>query len=88
MQFTIYSRKLKRDITFSRPSNYYIFVDLNGQSGYLGQQICKQGGFSGSCLGVSGDDYDSDTQSRFERICKNWWKTYCAQYDADYIDFY
>jgi hypothetical protein len=85
MEYTIKSRKLKREIIFCRPSDYYIYVNLNNKSGYLGQQICKKGALSGSCLGVSGDDYDEETQKKFERVCKAWWKNYCAQYDADYL---
>jgi hypothetical protein len=85
MEYTIKSRKLKREVTFSRPGSYYIHVNLNGQPGCLGQQICKNGALSGSCLGVSDGRNDQETQEAFERVCKAWWKNYCAQYDADYL---
>jgi hypothetical protein len=83
MEYTIKSKKLKRQITFSRPGSHYIYVDLNNHSGTLGQQICKGGELSGSTLGISGDNYDSEVQEAFERVCKLWWKQYVAQYDAD-----
>jgi hypothetical protein len=83
MEYTIKSKKLKRQITFSRPGSHYIYVDLNNHSGTLGQQLCKGGELSGSTLGISGDNYDPEVQDQFERICKRWWKQYVAQYDAD-----
>lgn len=84
MEYTIKSRKLRRDITFSRPGSYYIYVDLVGQSGTLGSQICEKGRtMSGSCLGISGDGYELETQKRFESVCKAWWRRYLAEYDAD-----
>jgi len=85
MEYTIKSRKLKREVTFSRPGSYYIHVNLNGQPGCLGQQICKNGALSGSTLGILGDNYDFELQEAFERVCKAWWKQYCAEYDADYL---
>ena len=85
MEYTIKSRKLKRDITFSRPGPYYIYVDLGGRPGTLGSQICEKGRtMSGSCIGISGDHYDAETQERFERVCRHWWRRYVAEYDADY----
>lgn len=71
MDFTFYSRKLKRDITFSTNGTNYIFIDLNGQPGTLGNQICSGGSLGGSTLMYTGDDFE-----RFEWICKNWWKAY------------
>ena len=85
MEYTIKSNKLKRQITFSRPGSHYIYVDLNNHSGTLGQQICKGGELSGSTIGINGDDYDPEVQEQFERICKSWWKQYCARFDADYL---
>ena len=84
MQFTVYSRKLKRNLTFCRPSDYYIYVNLNNKPGYLGQQICKKGALSGSCLGVFGDDYDEKTHKKFERVCRAWLKKYVASFDPDF----
>ena len=84
MHYTIKSNKLNRKITFSRPGSHYIYVDLNNHSGTLGHQICKGGELSGSTLGISGDNYDSEVQKQFERLCKSWWKQYRARFDADY----
>lgn len=71
MELTIKSRKLKRTLTFSRPGRAYIFVDINGMSGTLGQQICAGGALSGSTLQHYGDDY-----KEFERICRSWYRSY------------
>lgn len=73
MQFTINSRKLDKAITFSRPGKSYIFANLNGQSGTLGNQICQGGSITGSTLA-----YTDNSQPEFERICRNWWKLYLA----------
>ncbi len=45
MSYTIYSRKLRKHVTFSLPSVRagYVFVDLNDKPGTLGLQICKGG---------------------------------------------
>lgn len=71
MQYTINSRRLGKAVTFSQPANYYIFVDLNGREGTLGQQICVGGKLSGSTIGRS-----EQSQEHFERICKRWFKAY------------
>lgn len=42
-KYTIKSRKLGRDVTFSIPGSHYVFVDLNGGYGTQGQQICRGG---------------------------------------------
>jgi hypothetical protein len=85
MHYTIKSTKLKRQITFSRPGTECIYVNLNGKGGYLGNQICRGGELMGSTIGISGDDDDLKVQEQFERICKSWWKQYCARFDADYL---
>lgn len=69
--FTINSRKLNKAITFSRPGKSYIFADLNGQSGTLGNQICRGGSTMGSTL-----SYDGDDQEQFEKICRNWYRSH------------
>lgn len=79
MKFTINSRKFKQKITFSRPGQGYIFVDLNGQPGTLGRQICDGGYLMGGTLAYYGDD-----QTEFEAICKRWWKAYLRNYDHMY----
>lgn len=71
MTFSIKSKKLNREITFSRPGNHYIFADLNGQPGTLGKQICVGGGTMGSTISYSGDD-----DKEFARICRNWYRLY------------
>lgn len=69
--FTINSRKIGREFTFSRPGDYYIYVDINGQNGTLGNQICDGGALNGNTLGYRGDDQDE-----FEAICRNWFRAY------------
>lgn len=71
MEITIKSRKLGRVITFSRPGASYIYVDLNGQQGTLGTQICDGGRLSGSTIGYSGKD-----QEEFAKICRKWYRAY------------
>lgn len=71
MEMQIKSRKLGRTITFSTPGTSYIFADLNGQPGTLGNQICRGGSTTGSTLSYSGD-----SQEEFERICRRWYKAY------------
>lgn len=71
MKFTIKSRALKRDVTFSIPGKVYIYADLNGQPGTLGNQICHGGSLMGSTMTYSGDD-----ESEFSRICRKWFRAY------------
>lgn len=74
MEYTIRSRKLKKDITFSVPGEAYIFVDLNGKPGTLGNQICSGGSLCGSTLRYEGENID-----RFKSICKKWWRAYLSK---------
>jgi len=72
MEYTINSRKLGKPVTFSVPGSSYIYVDLNGKDGCLGDQICTGGSFHGSTLtAYSNED--------FKKTCKNWWKSYLRQ---------
>lgn len=71
MELTIKSRKLNSEITFSRPGSHYIYANINGQPGTLGNQICNGGRTMGSTIGYSGDD-----QEQFEKICRRWFKAY------------
>ena len=71
MELVIKSRKLGKVVTFSRPGREYIFVDMNGQSGTLGYQICEGGKFFGSCMTSYGGDYE-----HFERTCRRWYRAY------------
>jgi hypothetical protein len=79
MEFTIESRKLKKTVTFSIPGSSYIFVDLNGQCGTLGKQICEGGYlFGGGTLSYSGSN-----EERFKKICRNWFKLYLRNIGSD-----
>jgi len=71
MQVTIKSRKLNTELTFSRPSKSYIFVNINGKEGTLGKQICHGGSLSGSTISYFGDN---DTE--FEAIVRKWYRSY------------
>lgn len=74
MELTIKSRKLGHDVTFSRPGSHYIYVDLNGEPGTLGNQICGGGHLMGSAIGYSGDDLE-----QFKKICRRWFKAYIRE---------
>lgn len=69
MRLVIKSKILKKTLTFDDAGDSYIYVDLNGKEGTLGNQICKGGYLSGSCLKAK-DDTD------FVRVCKNWYRAY------------
>jgi hypothetical protein len=71
MEKTINSKKFKKSITFSIPGRSYIYVDLNGKAGTLGNQICAGGSLVGETISYNGDD-----EKKFEKICRNWWSTY------------
>ena len=71
MYTTIKSRKLGKDVTFfSGNGTCYVWVDLNNQSGTLGNQICYGGSMTGSTVTFRG------TQENFDRICRGWFKSY------------
>jgi len=72
METTIKSRNLGKEVTFSRPGKAYVYVDLNGQPGTLGYQICRGGGLSGSTITYNGED-----PIMFKQICKRWFAAYC-----------
>ena len=71
MRFSIHSRALGRDVTFSRPGHAYVYVDLNGQPGTLGNQICYHGQLTGDTITYSGDE-----QPFFDGLCRSWWNMY------------
>ena len=71
MQTTIQSRILGRTLTFSRPGQCYVFVDVNGQPGTLGQQCCDGGYVLGSTMTFYGEDQDA-----FARVCRRWYRAY------------
>ena len=71
MEFTINSRRLEKIVTFSTPGTSYIYVDLNEQSGTLGNQICEGGSTAGSTMTYCGTD-----DKVFSAICRNWFSQY------------
>ena len=81
MKLTINSTKYGKEIEFSRPGNHYIYVDLNGKPGSLGNQICYGGGCTGDTIGYSGDD-----DEKFEKICRRWWKSHLYEMKKEGID--
>jgi hypothetical protein len=76
MKCTITSRKLGREVTFSRPGSMYTYADLNDQPGTLGRQICSGGRLTGSTVTYRGDD-----ESVFAAICRNWFQAYLRRED-------
>ena len=71
MLTTIKSRKLGKDVTFfTGNGTRYGWVDLNNQSGTLGNQICYGGSLAGSTVTFRG------TQENFDSICRFWFKSY------------
>ena len=72
MHFSINSKILGRQLTFSRPGDFYIYVDTNRKHGCLGEQICERGNLAwGNTLGYWGDD-----EERFKDICRRWYRSY------------
>jgi len=71
MKLTIKSRKLGKTLTFSRPGTSYVFVDLNGKPGTLGDQMCQGGMLMGSTLSAS--------DNTFEDVCRSWYRSYLRQ---------
>lgn len=76
--YTINSTKLGRPVTFSCPrAGGYIHVDLNGQAGTLGKQICKGGSLGGETLR---HEYkgtcDAESMAMLRDTCRAWWRSY------------
>ena len=65
----IKSKKLGKTLTFTQPGSFYIYVDLNGKPGSLGDQICYGGKLTGSTIGC-------DNPEKFENVCKKWYRSY------------
>ena len=82
MEMTINSRKLGKQVTFSRPGGSSLYTDLGQRhkEGTLGYQLCD-GGYvlSGGTLSYSGDDY-----AAFKHICRRWWAAHLKVYGGDY----
>jgi len=89
MRWTVKSKRLKRDVTFFCSGGFdphsfydwrYIFINLNGKSGCLGNQICEKGELRGATLvAYSEDDFIS--------TAKKWWKQYLKNRRDSYLDF-
>ena len=81
-EFSIKSRKLGKTLTFNcnaddedpKHKYGYIFVDLNGQPGCLGRQICEGGSLTGNTL--------MSDEKNFENVCRNWYRAYIRRMDA------
>lgn len=71
MEFTINSRKLNREITFSRPGSSYIYANLNGQPGTLGVQIRDSNRYTHS--------YEGEDHEGFEKICRRWYRAHVRE---------
>ena len=74
MNLQIKSEKLGKTITFSRPGSSYIYADLNGQAGTLGNQICSGGKTTGSTI-----SYDGSDEAEFAAICRRWYRAHVRQ---------
>jgi len=75
MELQINSKKLGKTLTFSRPGPNYVYVDLNGEPGTLGNQICYGGYLMGDTIMAS----DSD----FEKECRSWYRAYLRNMARD-----
>ena len=80
--FTIHSRKLNRNFTFSaniddsKPrDSKYVRIEEDGKTGTLAPQICYGGGFMGNTV--------SSTPETFERDCRTWYSQYMASECAE-----
>lgn len=72
LYFTIKSRKLNRELTFFRvDGGSYVYINLNGEYGTDGNQICKGGRLIGVPI-----SYYGNTQEGFKRTCRSWLKQY------------
>ena len=70
MKTKINSRKHGEITFFCQKSGGYVWADLNGKPGTLGNQICHGGNLSGSTCSYHGDE------DGFDKFCRNWWKSY------------
>lgn len=79
MTYSINSRKLGKKVTFSQPASWYVYVDLNGKAGCLGEQICAGGVTNyGSTIGCNPEWND------FVYTCKRWWKQWLKE-NREYV---
>jgi hypothetical protein len=84
MKLTIKSRRLGRKVTFWANETYtyssYVHLDLNGQEGCLGNQICDGGRLMGSTI--------TCTTKSFEHICRRWWTQWLRGTSEDWATEY
>ena len=71
MRTTINTREFGELEFFTGNGTDYVFVDINGRSGTLGNQICDNGGLMGSTI-----SYRGGSPIDFEKICRRWWRAY------------
>lgn len=79
MEHTINSRILRKKVTFSTPGGGgggYMYVNLNGKEGTLGNQMCAGGKLTGSTLTFSGHG----GQEKFNKLCRLWLNQYIKEY--------
>lgn len=85
MTCTVHSTRLGRPVTFSCPgAGGYIYVDLNGLEGTLGNQLCAGGRLSGETLR---HEYHGtcvlEGVTLFRATCRRWWRSYLRQLSAE-----
>jgi len=74
MQTTIKSRKIGREVAFTR-RGAYVYADLGQHPQYRSVQICIGGHLQGPTVMWSGDD-----DSAFEAFCRRWFRAYLRNY--------
>jgi hypothetical protein len=65
----IKSKIMGRTFVFHHASNGYVYVDLNGLAGVLGNQICEAGRLQGATIRCY-------SASDLKRVCLNWYRSY------------
>lgn len=79
MELIIKSKKLNRSLIFYKKMNgetikSYIFVNLNGNSGCLGKQLCEHGLLIGATIACTDRD--------FKKECRKWYRQFVKNVDA------
>lgn len=75
MNTTITSRSAGMFSFWMSDGGGYIFLESEGKPGTLGDQICKGGYFTGSCL--------SATPETFEKVCHSWYRSWFRLYKEE-----
>ena len=71
MELTIKTRNHGRVVFFTGNGTSYVYINLNGKFGTMGNQICSAGRLAGNTISYSGESYEE-----FERACRKWWRSY------------